>query len=164
MNSSNTIPNYSLHNKQECPFCHFVFVTGFDDNNYKKCPSCSTTYQKNLQINHGPGCSICTGRHRGSNNVYHNNGCPAIMSDGRFITNYNSSNELTESMRKLNGITNPNEFRNFMQKNGELFMDAERNHIVKENTCRPKTACSEGWYNLWTKNNGDWSNLDPHKQ
>lgn len=164
MASTNTMTNSSLHTKQECPLCHYVYVSGYDKNDLKKCPSCLQTYLKNLQINHGSGCSICSNRHRGSNNVYYKDGCPAIMSDGRFITNYNSSNELTEAMRKLNGIKNPNEFRNYMQKYGDLFMDAERNHIVRENTCQPKTACSQGWYDLWTKNNGDWTFQDPHRQ
>ncbi|CAH6420658.1 Hypothetical protein MVR_LOCUS190 [uncultured virus] len=83
------------------------------------------------------------------------------MSDGRFITNYNSTNELTEQMRNLNGIRNPNEFRNFMQKFGSAFMDAERDHTVRANTCMPQTACSQGWSDLWQKHGGNWADRVP---
>jgi len=158
--------NNNLHTREECPACHFVFVSGFDANSIRQCPSCKHKFQSGQKIDHGSGCSICSNRYRGSNNIFYNDGCPAIMSDGRFLTYYNSTNELTESMRKLNGIMSPNEFRTFMQKNGDLFMKAERNHLLKENTCSPNTACSQGWYDLWNKNGGNWSNvaLSPNTQ
>ena len=97
-------------------------------------------------------------RPMGSNNVYYPDGCPALMSDGRFITYYNSSNELTETMRKMNGFRSENQFRTFMQTNGDLFMNAERDYLMKNNTCSPQTACSEGWYDLWTMKDGYWGN------
>ena len=140
--------NNSLHTREECPQCHFVFVAGFEPQKNRVCPSCKQHFISGETAN----------RYRGSNNVYYKDGCPAIMSDGRFITYYNSSNELTEAMRKMNGFQSGNKFRNFMQTNGKQFMDAERNHIVNENTCRPAVACSEGWYNLWNKYNGNWTN------
>jgi ribosomal protein L37AE/L43A len=147
------ISNNSLYTREECPSCRTVFTSGFDPNGIRNCPSCKQRFQscqkKNLE-----------NKYRGSNNVYYKDGCPAIMSDGRFITYYNSTNELTEMMRKLNGIESPNEFRTFMQKYGDQFLNAERNHIIKENTCSPQTACSEGWYKLWTQNGGDWSNFE----
>ena len=86
-------------------------------------------------------------------------GCPALMADGRFITYYNSTNELTDAMMKLNGFKSSNEFRTFMQNNGNLFMNAERNYILKESTCAPKIACSQGWYDLWMKDDGNWANM-----
>ena len=150
----------SLHNKEECPACHFSFISGFDPNGVRQCPSCKHRFVSGDKVEHGNGCSVCSARNRGTSNVHYKDGCPALMSDGRFITNYNSSSELTDAMRKLNGIRSPNEFRTFMQKNGSLFMDAERKHIEKENTCTPATACSEGWYDLWTKNKGNWANHD----
>lgn len=158
MNQTNTLKNNNLHTKEECPACHFVFISGFDPNNVRNCPSCKHQFLSGQKINHGEGCSICSTKYRGGNNVYYRDGCPALMSDGRFITYYNSTNELTETMRKLNGIKSPNEFRNFMQKNGDLFMNAERNFMERENTCHPKIACSEGWHNLWMKNGGNWAN------
>lgn len=160
MNYYSAVSNNNLHVREECPTCHYVFVAGYDANNMRDCPSCNQHFQSGQKIDHGEGCSICLNRYHGSNNVYHKDGCPAIMSDGRFITYYNSTNELTETMRKLNGIKNPNEFRIFLQKNGDKFMAAERDYITKENTCTPTTACSEGWYKLWTENRGDWSNVN----
>ena len=104
--------------------------------------------------------SYVPNQYNGGNNVYFKNGCPALMNDGRFITNYNSSNELTETMRKMNGFKSSNQFRTFMQTNGDLFMAAERNYQVNKNTCAPTTACSEGWYDLWTKDGGNWANAN----
>lgn len=160
-----TRPN-NLYNKNECPGCHFVFVSGFDQNGIQQCPSCRHKFLSGTTVNHGNGCSICSARHnktknelyKGASNTFYKDGCPALMQDGRFITNYNSTNELTEAMRKLNGIRSPNEFRLFMQNNGEAFMDSERNFIEKENTCTPKVACSQGWHDFITKHKGDWSN------
>lgn len=148
MTSCNTSRNNNLYTKEECPICHFVFISGFDSEGVSQCPSCKKKFVSNQKLN------------KGANNVYSKDGCPALMSDGRFITYHNSTNELTETMRKLNGIKSPNEFRTFMQNNGDKFMNAERNYIVKENTCSPATACSEGWYNLWTKNDGNWANVN----
>lgn len=148
----------NLHNKEECPNCHLVFISGFDQNNIRQCPSCKNKFVSGTKSDHGKGCSICSARYRGLSNAHYKDGCPALMSDGRFITNYRSTNELTEEMRKVNGIRSPNEFRTFMQKHGDKFMDAEREYIERENTCSPVTACSQGWYDLWTKNKGNWGN------
>ena len=159
MEQHNTLRN-NLHNKEECPACHFVFISGFDTNGNKQCPSCRQKFIAGDKVDHGRGCSICSGRYRGASNAHYKDGCPAIMSDGRFITYHNSTNELTETMRKLNGMRSPNEFRTFMQNNADLFMDAERKHIEKENTCFPTTACSQGWCDLWSKNKGNWGNSE----
>lgn len=94
----------------------------------------------------------------GANNVYYRDGCPALMSDGRFITYWNSSNELTKEMMDMNGFKSANEFRIFMQTNGDTLMNSERLYQLKQNTCDPVTACSQGWYDLWTKKGGYWAN------
>ena len=99
------------------------------------------------------------GRFTGGNNVYYKEGCPALMEDGRFITYYNSTNELTNAMQKLNNFRSANQFRTFMQNNGDLFMNIERRYQIAKNTCSPDTACSEGWYNLNTKYGGTWTGM-----
>lgn len=147
-----------LYSKEECPLCHHCFMAGYDSNNIRKCPSCKQKFRSGTKIDHGPNCGICLNRHHGANNLYHKDKCPALMSDGRFITYYNSSNELTEAIRKLNGINSSNKFRNFMQKHADLFMDAERRHTIKENTCAPCIACSEGWHDLQMKHDSNWAN------
>lgn len=146
----------NLHTKEECPVCHFVFVSGYDADGTKHCPSCRQKFQSGQKIDHGKGCPKCLNKYHGANNIYYKDGCPALMSDGRFITYYNSTNELTETMRKLNGFKSPNEFRTFMQNNGDLFIKAERDHVINNNTCNPSIACSEGWYDFWAKNGGEW--------
>lgn len=93
----------------------------------------------------------------GANNVYYKEGCPALMSDGRFLTYWNSSNELTEEMRRLNKFKSENEFRIFLQSNADLFMQTERDYLMKNNTCAPQTACSEGFFDLWSRENGYWA-------
>lgn len=103
--------------------------------------------------------SYVPGKYSGSNNLYYKQGCPALMSDARFLTNYNSSSEVTDSMRRMNGFESSNKFRTFMQANGQMFMEAETKYLVSHNTCTPKTACSEGWYDLWTKDKGSWATL-----
>lgn len=160
MNSQCHNRNVNLHSREECPSCHNNFISGYDPNGVRYCPACKYRFVTGEKINHGQGCSICYNRYHGANNVYYKDGCPAIMSDGRFITYYNSTNELTETMRKMNGFRSPNEFRNFMQKFGDQFMNAEREYMQRENTCSPATACSEGWYKLWTDNQGDWGKLN----
>ena len=107
--------------------------------------------------------SYVPGKYRGGNNVYFRDGCPALMSDGHFITDYNSTNELTNAIQKLNGFKSANQFRTFMQANGDLFMATERQYQINKNTCSPNTACSEGWYNLWTKYDGSWTGATIHR-
>jgi hypothetical protein len=82
----------------------------------------------------------------GSNNVYKN--CPAIMSDGRFVTRWDSSNDLTHQIQLLNGIPSSNQFRNFMQQNADVIMASEREFINRNYGCNPQIACSEGYYYL----------------
>lgn len=143
---------------EECPDCHFTFVVLDDPHTVRSCPSCHSRFMCGQSKIHKKGCNICNFRYRGANNVYYKDGCPALMSDGRFLTYYNSSNELTEDMRKINGFRSANQFRTFMQANGDLFRSTERNYLIQNNTCEPETACSEGWYDLWTKKGGYWAN------
>lgn len=133
---------------QQCPNCNYNFMAGFTNNNIQACPKCKKKF------------SLMSGNFSGTNNVYYSDGCPALMSDGRFITYYGSTNELTQAMQKMNGITSSNKFRNFLQQNGDNIINAERNYALRENTCNPSIACSEGWYDLWNKNEGNWSNFN----
>ena len=152
-------------NKIKCPKCHYIFVDLMDplsvrtvDNRRMKCPKCRSFFIFGSVSYSGVGCNTCELQHDSANNVYYKDGCPALMSDGRFLTYYNSTNELTETMRKMNGFESANKFRTFMQTNGDLLMASERDYLNKENTCAPATACSEGWFDLWTKKYGYWAN------
>ena len=157
MNKSATELN-NLHTKEECPNCHFIFIAGYQSGKSRQCPTCQFIFISGQNAKHNANCQICINKQKGTNNAYYRDGCPAIMSDGRFITYRNSTNELTENMRKMNGFTSPNEFRQFMQNNADHFIDAERNYLINQNTCNSNIACSQGWYDLWNNNNGSWSN------
>ena len=135
--------------KETCPNCKYLFMAGFSNDHTHICPNCKKKFLSNLT------------KYRGTNNVYYENGCPAIMSDGRFVTYHGSTNELTDAMRKLSGIKSSNKFRTFLQENGDKIMNVEKNYLARENTCSPSSiACSEGWYDLWKKNGGSWSNFN----
>jgi len=140
--------------KCACPLCRFIFIAGGSISNVVNCPACNLKFKRAFPHSNCQGNGKLYG---GANNVYFKDDCPALMSDGRFITYYNSSNELTEAMRKMNGFKSANQFRTFMQNNGDLFMASERKYIIDKNTCEPHTACSEGWYDLWTKRGGYWA-------
>jgi len=154
MNEQHSKKYNNLHTREMCPNCHFVFVSGYDPDDIRQCPSC---HQKFISKSMPNNCHSNT-TNRGANNVYYRDQCPALMSDGRFLTDYNSTNELTNAMRKKNGFQSSNQFRIFMQTNGDLFMNAERKHLLNKNTCQTNIACSEGWYDLWTKRRGSWAN------
>lgn len=127
----------------ECKYCSYMFTTDGKLDQVISCESCANKKKR-------PS-------YEGGNNTYYKEGCPALMNDGRFITYYNSSHELTEAMRKLNGFKSANQFRNFMQSNADLFMEADRTYQEQKNTCNVKTACSEGYYDLWSKQCGNWN-------
>ncbi len=84
-----------------------------------------------------------------SNNVYYQ--CPAKMEDGRFITRYESSNELTGAIQKMNHIQSSNQFRTFLQSNTDSLIANERDYLASNWSCHPKAACSEGYYYLNVK-------------
>lgn len=142
-NKSSIQQNYNLYNKIECPVCKYVFIMGFVIDPIQKCPSCKNPISTDKKI------------YPSANNVYYKDGCPAIMSDSRFLTNYQSTNDLTDKMMKANGYHNANQFRRFLQNNAEILMDAERDYIETENKCKPKNECSMGWRNF-KANNDSW--------
>lgn len=120
-----------LYTKEKCPYCHFIFIGGYDPDNIRKCPSCERKF--------------VSGNYEGTNNIHYKNGCPALMSDGRFLTYYNSSHELTEIIRRLQGVCSTNKFRTLMQNNPHIFMEIENSYTKKECPCYPTIGCSEGW-------------------
>ena len=103
----------------------------------------------------------CDTRSHSDNNSMFAEGCPALMSDGRFLTWHGSTRELTEEIRRRNGIRNPNKLREFMQDNAEKFIQADRSNAMNRSMCSPQTACSEGWRKLWEDCNGNWANYQP---
>lgn len=124
----------NLINEEKCPVCKKIFITGYNPDKMRTCPSCERKF-----------LSPVSSQGHGANNIHFREGCPALMSDGRFLTNYLSSNELTEKDKKSKGIKNHNQYRQYMTQNGDKMLDAERRNLMKYNTCNPTLCGCEGW-------------------
>ena len=61
--------------------------------------------------------------------------CPAKMSDGRHITDYQSSTRRDEYIRYLNNIYRDDDYRLFLQKNGKEIMKNEQAFYNKYSKC-----------------------------
>lgn len=68
------------------------------------------------------------------------NGCPAKMEDGRFLTDYRTSNAREQYIKTINGFVRDDEYRMFLQQNGEQILDREWDHLKTTNSC-PTTCC-----------------------
>jgi hypothetical protein len=96
----------------------------------------------------------------GMDNAYFRSGCPPVMSDGRFMTYYNSTNELTNKLQKASGYASSNSFRTHLQNNAENIMAAETKRIKNEYGCNPTISCSQGFFDLHTIHGGDLSKFN----
>ena len=75
-------------------------------------------------------------------NRYFKNGCPPLMQDGRFITNYMESRVFEQYIRNVNNIGSAQEYKRFLQSNGDTIMNREREYLQKENTCSVNGECA----------------------
>ena len=76
-------------------------------------------------------------------NRYHKQGCPALMADSRFITSWVDSDVVNQYIRHVNKIKSSNDFRMFLQKNGEQIINKERAFIINKNTCDVNGKCDK---------------------
>jgi len=76
-------------------------------------------------------------------NRYYKYGCPALMSDGRFLTSYVDSDVLNQYIRHVNKLKSSNDFRIFLQKNGNTIINRERALLIKNNTCSVHGKCTK---------------------
>ena len=74
-------------------------------------------------------------------NRYFNYGCPALMQDGRFLTNYVRSRVFDQNIRNLNGIDSVQDYKLFLQKNGDNILNRERAQLNKLYTCDVSGNC-----------------------
>lgn len=67
-------------------------------------------------------------------------GCPAMMSDGRFLSTYQSQQVIIDAMKRANGINlcryDPNDMRWWMQRNAERILQRERLFLLANNRCQ----------------------------
>jgi hypothetical protein len=84
------------------------------------------------------------------NNIYHDIGCPAIYLKQIYLTNYLPKRTFDQYIRKNNKITTNEEYRTFLQKNGSIILDKERERLISLNTCNVGTRqcdiCSDNRY------------------
>lgn len=62
-------------------------------------------------------------------------GCPAKMSDGRLFTDYRTATRREEYVKYINNFVRDDEYRLFLQTNGEKIMDKEWNYNKKNRSC-----------------------------
>ncbi len=67
--------------------------------------------------------------------------CPAMMSDGRFLTDYRTSTTREENIKYINGITNENNYRLFLQNNTNTIINREWDAYNKFKSCKNANAC-----------------------
>ena len=74
-------------------------------------------------------------------NRYFNYGCPALMQDGRFLTNYVRARIFDHSIRNINSINSAQDFKVFLQKNGDTILNNERAKLNELYTCPVDGKC-----------------------
>jgi len=149
-NFQRTDPNANSMDVSVCDNCG-------NDVSSERCLRCSA-FMKNLSSRREKRIKTNT------NNVYYDDGCPALMEDGRFITNWRPSNEITEEIGTWNNIGNSNQLRLFLQTNGTNLLKKQNSYLTQNNSCQSKTACSEGYYDLWMKGQGNWDTFFDHER
>lgn len=74
-------------------------------------------------------------------NRYFKYSCPPLMQDGRFITNYTQSRSFEQYIRNVNNIDSAQDYKLFLQTNGDTIMNRERAYIETINTCKLSGTC-----------------------
>lgn len=74
-------------------------------------------------------------------NRYYKHNCPALMQDGRFITNYMESRIFEQLIRNVNKINSAQEFKRFLQNNGDTIINKERAYLQQQNICHVDGKC-----------------------
>jgi hypothetical protein len=63
------------------------------------------------------------------------------MQDGRFITNYVKNSTFEQFIRNVNQIDSAQEYKQFLQQNGDTIINRERAYIYSINTCPINGKC-----------------------
>lgn len=75
-------------------------------------------------------------------NRYYKYGCPPLMQDARFMTNYLPDRTVEQYIRLINNIDSAQEYRAFLQRNGDTIMNREREYVTSQNTCSVQGTCA----------------------
>jgi hypothetical protein len=74
-------------------------------------------------------------------NRYYAYKCPPLMQDGRFITNYTKNSTFEQFIRNINQIDSVQEYKQFLQENGDTIINRERAYLNNINTCAVHGKC-----------------------
>jgi hypothetical protein len=74
-------------------------------------------------------------------NRYFKYGCPPLMSDGRFLTNYTRGRIVDQSIRLNNSIDSIQEYKLYLQNNGQKIINNEMMKLQENNTCNVNGEC-----------------------
>ena len=85
-----------------------------------------------------------------SNNKYFD--CPALMSDGRLMTDYRSSNTLNDMIRISNNTLSSYEYRNFLTNNATNIMKINNDYITNKNSCNSSEVITVPFSNVCSYN------------
>lgn len=66
-------------------------------------------------------------------------GCPAKMEDGRYMTDWRTANTREQFNKALVGVSNEDEYRVFLQQNGEKVLDKEWG-LLKSSSCTSRVC------------------------
>ena len=94
-------------------------------------------------------------------NFYKNT--PAKMSDGRFLTDYRSSNVRELNNMYVNNVTNSNNYRRLLQLNGEKFIDNEFCNYKKVYTETNNDKCIHN-YSTVVRSGDHYDELHKHNK
>ncbi len=75
-------------------------------------------------------------------NRYFSYDCPALMEDGRFITNYTRQRVFDQYIRGINNINSAQDYKEFLQKNGDTIINRERAYNDSNNICKIEGKCN----------------------
>lgn len=79
-------------------------------------------------------------------------GCPPKMSDGRLFTEHRASVYVDEHVKAMNGITRDDNYRMFLQENGEKIANKEWDYMKDNKSC----FVNECVHNYPTRVNPPW--------
>jgi hypothetical protein len=74
-------------------------------------------------------------------NRYFNYKCPPLMQDARFITNYTKNSTFEQFIRNVNQIESAQDYKQFLQQNGDTIINRERAYLESINTCAVHGKC-----------------------
>lgn len=73
-------------------------------------------------------------------NRYYSQGCPALY-DYRFLTNYQPARSFEQFIRNVNQIDSAQDYKAFLEKNGNTIMSRELAYFENNNTCKVHGTC-----------------------